>query len=632
MCGINGILSFDNEREGSDLSSLVENMNDLVSHRGPDDEGVWSNISGNVCLGHRRLSILDLSTNGHQPMTKDGITIVFNGEIYNFEKLKLSIKNYRFVTNTDTELLLALYIEKGKNLLQEIEGMFAFAIWDSHKKGMFLARDRIGKKPLYYNNFDGLFSFSSEVRSLLSLPWQDSKLDEQALNYFLTFGFTPPPLTMFSKIFKLEQGKYLWVDSNGNVDESTYWKPLFSQTPGSESGLVNKIRDSIGQSMKLRMVSDTPIGIFLSGGVDSTAVATLMKEETSEKIKSFSIGFKGMPDHDETQDARKTADRLGFDHFEKIVSKNDMKSMIKEVIEIFDEPLADPTSIPIYFLTKMAKEEGVKVILTGDGPDELFLGYHRWSKYVKAYPWYNIYKALPFFIKSPVYNFLKTHIKSQRFSELIYRGTYNQELFWGRAPSFKEGTKRRMLTDSFIDRNNNTSCSDYIENLRYEYNSLTKKTISSDGNWMAFIGLRFAIPNYYMHRADKLGMWNSVELRAPFLDSDFVNLALSIQPRWKVRNKHSKYIFKRSLEGVVPHDILYKKKMGFSVPLAEWGGDIMIDYIDQNLDAFCQDYDIFNKLEVNEIVNNFKNGDLALVNNVWNIYYLIAWINRWISK
>ncbi len=631
MCGINGIFPLGGKRaEG--LALRVETMNDLIRHRGPDDEGVWSDPQGYVCLGHRRLSIIELSRRGHQPMVlPDGTAIVFNGEIYNFRELKKALPDFDFQSDSDTELILALYQQKGADCVDDLIGQFAFVIWDPKKRGLFIARDRIGKKPFYFTSLGGNFAFSSEIRSLLSLPYVKGKLDEKAFYYFLTFGFVPPPMTMFDGIAKLEQGHSLWVDENGVGEPKPYWSVKFQDTPNSETELIDAIRQQIERSMDLRMVSDVPVGIFLSGGVDSTGIATMMKARTDNPVRSFSISFADQPDYDEAADARATAKRLGLDHHERVVTRDDMRKMIGDIVGVLDEPLADPTCIPIYFLSEMASQKKTKVVLTGDGPDELLLGYRNWRRYYKAYPWFRRYSKLPGVLKSAGLSLGRKLTDSPRMVDMLYRANRGQEMFWGSASSFRESEKTGLLHPEFAERARQWDCHDVVAGLRADYDRESGGFDGSDPNWMAYLGLRFMIPNFYMHRADRLGMHHSVELRAPFLDHNFVNLALSIRSEWKIRNNVPKYILKRAFEGLVPDKVLYQQKKGFCVPLREWGEDIMVSYIMENLDEVCSKSRLLNKQALIAQVEEFKRGNSLLADNMWTLYFLIAWMQRWIT-
>ena len=615
------------------MTQLVEKMNDLLRHRGPDDEAAWSLRQAGVFLGHRRLSILDVSPRGRQPMVApDGTAIVFNGEVYNFRELKRSLPEYPFYSDTDTELVLALYQEKGERCLDELTGMFAFAIWDPEKNGLFLARDRIGKKPLYYHTSEsGRFAFSSEIRALACLPWISSEIDRKAFYYFLTFGFTPAPMTMFKGIAKLDPGTAMWVGSNGAESPRPYWKARLYETADSEEALVAALMERLERSVDLRMVSDVPVGVFLSGGVDSTGMATLMRKRTNAPIRSFSISFAGEPAYDEAGLARATAERLGLDHHERVVTRADMREMIETIAGVLDEPLADPTCVPLYFLSEMARSFDTKVVLTGDGPDELLLGYRNWSRYRRAYPLFRAYGRLPRWVRQAGLGLVRWAASSARLIEMFHRASLGQELFWGSAPSFRESEKQGLLSAGLAERAREWDCHDEIATLRAEYDLLVRDggPGNGDANWMAYVGLRFNIPNFYLHRADRLGMCHSVELRAPYLDHDFATLALSIPAKWKVKGGEPKYILKRAFQGLVPDEVLRRAKRGFCVPMREWGGDVMTDGIMGGMDVITSGSGLLSRKAIETQVIRFRNGDASLTRNMWNLYFLIAWMQRW---
>ncbi|MBL0102469.1 MAG: asparagine synthase (glutamine-hydrolyzing) [Bacteroidetes bacterium] len=388
MCGINGILSFGNGIEEG--RALINSMNTAIRHRGPDDQGYWSTENRKLHFGHLRLSIIDLSPAGHQPMiTSNGTVIVFNGEIYNYLELKNRFfKDVKLNSDSDTEILLLLYEKFGEACVDYLNGMFAFAIWNPSKEELFIARDRVGKKPFYYTFADGKFAFSSELKALLTLPWVPRKLDEKALYHFLTFNMLAPPQTMFEGIAKLEPGHLLTVSKNGEYRRREFWEVKYDQTVESKSDkdLESLVSSSLEKAVGYRMMSDVPVGAFLSGGVDSSAIVAYMARLTGRPVNTFSIGFEGQQNYDERFYASKVAKLFNTNHSEIIVNDSDIEKFLPHVVDIFDEPMADETCIPIYFLSQKARESGSIVVLTGDGSDELFAGYRNWRKYIKLFP------------------------------------------------------------------------------------------------------------------------------------------------------------------------------------------------------------------------------------------------------
>lgn len=633
MCGINGFLSFGNSIDNG--KAFVDGMNTCISHRGPDDKGYWATEDRKLHFGHLRLSIIDLSPAGHQPMiTATGTAIVFNGEIYNFNELREKyFKGLNFNSTSDTEILLLLYEKFGESCVDFLNGMFAFAIWNSQKKELFIARDRSGKKPFYYSFSNGKFSFSSELKALLTLPWIDRKLDDQSLYHFLTFNMLAPPQTMFEGINKLAAGHTLTISQDGSHRSREFWEVHYDSSISTmdESELVDLVNSSLKKAVDYRMVSDVPVGAFLSGGVDSSAIVALMSQKTNIPINTFSVGFDGQQNYDERYYAAKVAAMFKTNHEEIIVTANDIEQFLPKVVDIFDEPLADETCIPIYFLSQKARSSGSIVVMTGDGSDELFAGYRNWKKYIRMAPWYENYSKMPMAVRQLILSGGKLLKPNSNVVEMLSRSAKGQDFFWLGARSFKEATKSKFLNDGF--RNNLIEKDSY--SVIAEYKKSYEKARLASGrkfnytDWMCYLGFKYIVPNYYLSRMDRLGMANSIEIRSPFLDYEFVNMALSISSKHKLVHDEPKYILKKSLEKILPAEILYRKKMGFCVPIREWSGEIMIDYIDKNLKVFCEMHPQFRYSELNNLLQQLKSGKETSVNKLWTMYFLIAWFKRW---
>ncbi len=634
MCGINGFISLTGDPVDQAVTHL-EAMNVALAHRGPDDSGKWSDPSGLVHLGHRRLSILDLSPDGHQPMISgNGNVIVFNGEIYNFLELRQRFfSGYNFRSKSDTEILLLLYEKFGAECVQHLNGMFAFAIWDQQKSELFMARDRAGKKPLYYTLSNGVFAFSSELKALLGLPWVKRETDAESLYHFLTYNLLPPPLTMFRDINKLPPAHYIKLGKSGKPEITRYWEVEYENLSGaSADSIAERVLTSLRQAVNYRMVSDVPVGAFLSGGVDSSAIVALMTTNASYPVKTYSIGFEGQPDYDELRYASKIAALFGTDHHERIVQSKDLLDFLPHVVDAFDEPLADATCIPIYFLSETARKKGTIVVLTGDGSDELFAGYRNWQKYIRLYPRYRKYLRLPLFIRRFVAAASSFWDELSPEHEILNRAALGQEFFWGGAKSFKESTKRNFLSEAFNRECARLNSYSVIQDYRAMYEAVNRGDRKfSDTDWMCYLGFKFNIPNYYLHRMDRLGMANSIEIRSPFLDADFVNLALSIDSSLKSADAEPKYILKKCLSTVLPPEILYRKKMGFNVPLREWAGEVLIDYIETNLSEFCKDNPQFSEQGLRNQLRRLERGDTGVTNTLWTVYFLMAWFRRWMN-
>lgn len=633
MCAINGFFNYSRiTLRGA--QEHIARMNAAVSHRGPDDSGVWNNSDGTVWLGHQRLSILDLSEKGHQPMiSRRGSVIVFNGEIYNFQQLRQKLPMHDFISDTDTEVLLQLYDQDGHRALDPLNGMFAFAVWDEQKGELFLARDRVGIKPLYFTTLGGVFSFSSEIKALLTLPWVKAELDEDALYDFLTFNCVPPPATMFRHIFKFPPGHKMVVGANGITRHEPYWRvPYNDPSIANEDAARALISDGLDEAVGLQMISDVPVGAFLSGGVDSSAIVALMSKKTSVPIRTYSIGFQDSADYDERKYAEIISRRYSTDHHERIVTPQDLVEFLPRVVDIFDEPLADATSIPIYFISQLAARDGTKVVLTGDGADELFCGYRNWvNNYVRQQPLYSGFSHLPRWLQSLAVGAHGLFFQHTPRHEILSRALHRQEFFWGGAGGFKEATKRSFLSEAYRRRLGARNSHDVVAGYRDVFNNISKSRHDDLVDWMCYLGLSFVVPNIFLYRADHLGMANSIELRVPYLDHHFVETALSIPSRYKVANNEPKYILKRSLEHILPRDILYRKKQGFCVPLDEWSRDYLLSYVETHLDSFCRDTGLFDADGLRAQVRAVKRGGSSYVFTLWNIYFLMVWFKKWLG-
>jgi len=634
MCGINGIISLSGA-EIPDPERLIAGMNSAIAHRGPDDLGYWTAPGLRLALGHRRLSILDLSSAGHQPMsTGDGHVISYNGEVYNYTELKERFfPGHAFRSGSDTEVILELLKKQGTSALSLIQGMFAFAYWNPDKAELLLARDRMGKKPLYYSATNGYLSFSSEIKALLSLPWMQASPDEEALYHFLTFNQLPPPFTLFKGIRKLAPGHYLKI-SRSSIEEVKFWEITPEDlTSLNRNEVADRLYDTLEAAVNKRMVSDVPIGAFLSGGVDSSAVVAFMSNIGGRKVTTYSVGFDGMESYDEREAARSIASRYATDHHEISVSAAEIAGTLPEIIDIFDEPMADATCIPIHFISRLARSKGTPVVLTGDGADELFAGYRSWQRYIRLYPHYHRYLQLPKVVRKIAYAGVTALQKeSNLLQEMLLRASEGQEFFWGGARAFKESVKRELLTPEFNASTRNYHSYAVIESYRREFDQLKKKSHWLDDTaWMCFLGLKFQIPAKYLYRMDRLGMANSIEIRNPFLDTDMVNLAFSFPSRLKYENNEPKYILKKCLERMLPTEILYRKKMGFCVPLQEWAGDIMLDYTITHMRDFSRNTGLFSEDGIQKEIDAIRKGRTTHTNQLWTIYFLMAWFKRWMN-
>jgi asparagine synthase (glutamine-hydrolysing) len=439
-------------------------------------------------------------------------------------------------------------------------------------------------------------------------------------------------MTMFKGIHKFHPAHWMKVGKDGIREYKAYWEVEYRDAePRREEELAAEVLEGLRSAVSYRMVADVPVGAFLSGGVDSSAIVALMSGMTSVPVKTYSIGFEGQPEFDERVFAERISKKFGTDHYERTVTPDDIRDYLPRVVEVFDEPMADATCIPIHFIAEKARQNGTIVVLTGDGSDELFAGYRNWMRVARLYPAFERFRSLPALLKRSVAGLHGLLDSTSPRYEILSRAARDQEFFWGGAKSFKESSKRDFLSDDYNARTAGLDSHSVITTFREHYSEADRRSRRDPIDWMCYLGYRFNVPNYYLHRMDRLGMAHSIEVRTPFLDYRFVNLALNIPAEWKIRNGEPKWILKRSLEGLLDRDILYRKKRGFNVPLKAWAGDLMVDYISKNLKSFCNDFPQFRYEGLHRQVERLRSGNEQVANTLWTLYYLMAWFRRWLG-
>jgi len=628
MCGFVGIYNYGNSQEIDE--KLIIEMRDTMIHRGPDDCGIYVSPDRKLGLGHRRLSIIDLTPRGRQPMSDNEgkIWIVYNGEVYNFPELRKGLeKKYAFRSRTDTEVLIYLYKEYGKDMVHKLRGMFAFVIWDENKKELWLVRDRIGIKPLYYTFVDGKFIFASEIKAILKDPSVKREVNEEGFYHYLSFLTTPPPQTLFQGIYKIPAGHMLTVDKNGNYELEQYWdvfdnvKPLYRQ---DEKFYTEKLLELLRESVKLRMISDVPIGVFLSGGIDSSTNVALFSEFTND-IKTFSIGFKGQDKYNEFQYARKVADIFKTKHHEVIIDVEDLINFLEQLVYYQDEPIADPVCVPVYFVSKLAKDNGVTVCQVGEGADELFCGYPVWGIMLKLHHLSGYWKSIPLLLRALGLGVLGAIGKGESAPYELLRRAHNKEsIFWGGAEAFNEAQKKSLLSPRLRDKFKNKSSYEVVE--KYYKRFLAESPIQDYLNFMTYLDISFRLPELLLMRVDKMSMAVSLEARVPFLDHKLVEFAMSIPQSVKVKSGELKHIMKKTVEPLIPHEIIYRKKQGFGVPVEEWFFQKLGIFTRQKLIKFSDHRDFFDKSGIEKMLIKAK-GD-----KLWFLLNFAMWYERWIEK
>jgi len=630
MCGIVGIFNFQKKSKVNEL--LLIKMRDEMVHRGPDDCGLWISDGGFTGLAHRRLSIIDLSHSAAQPMCNEDKTIwvVFNGEIYNHAEIRIELvkKGHSFKTDhSDTEVIVHGFEEWGINCLQKFRGMFAIGIWDDIKKELWLIRDRIGIKPLYYTINDGSFIFASEIKSLLTDRNIKREVNEEAFYHYLSFLTSPSPQTMFKNIKKLSAAHYLKIDSRGDIKINCYWDVFDFISPlsdVSETCIAERLIDELRVSVKYRAISDVPVGIFLSGGIDSSINAALFSEGRLDTVDTFTIGYEGKnPSYlNEFEYARKMAEIIGANHHEKILGADEFIDFLNKLVFHQDEPIADPVCFPIFHVSRLAKENGVTVCQVGEGSDELFMGYPGWLTALKLYKLNSL--PVPHFIKKAGLSLLKLSGRRDSYSyEWLRRSVERLPIFWGGAEAFFEPEKKLLISEKLRKNFKNFSS---FEAIRPIFNSFNEKSWSKTPLcWMSYIDLKFRLPELLLMRVDKMSMAVSLEARVPFLDHKFVEFAMSIPEEIKSGDHELKHILKKSVKGLIPNDIINRSKQGFGVPIYEWFFEKLGTFAREEIVSFANKTDFFDKKYLQVLLkrNNAQ--------KIWYVLNFVLWHRVWIE-
>jgi asparagine synthase (glutamine-hydrolysing) len=624
MCAICGIVNFDHS-EPVDRGT-VEKMTSTLIHRGPDDEGFF--VEGAAGLGFRRLSIIDLS-GGHQPIfNEDGsLAIVFNGEIYNYRDLaaQLAAAGHTFSSKSDTETILHAYEQYGDNCVDHLRGMFAFAIWDRRRQRLFAARDRVGIKPLYYYRGARFLAFASEIKALLEAPGIPREVDPEAFDQFLTQRYVPGPRTMFKDIFRLQPGHTLAVDRAG-VHIRKYWDVDYcTRTSASPRQIAAEFDELLDESVRLRLISEVPLGLFLSGGLDSSAIlAKLHKVTEGRTIKTFSVGYDASGGRDEQiselEYARIAANAFGADHHELRVSANDFAEFIPNLVWHLDEPLADASCIPLYFVSKLAREH-ITVVLSGEGADEILGGYGIYPKMLALDRMNRNVPALgrlagklaPFSSAEPLRRYLR--LAGQPLED-GYRGVCR---------GFGIESRRRLIGDTRVKR----SEQQLTEIFRGHFQAAGK---ASPLNRMLYVDTKVWLPDDLLLKADKMTMATGVELRVPFLDHKLVEFAASLPDSSKISRHGGKSLLRKAMRGVLPKTILERPKNGFGVPLASWLRGPLRQFTRDHLlstDAACRSW--VDAAEMKRIVEQHEQGRADRSQELWALLVFEFWHSHFIN-
>ena len=617
MCGITGIFKFNGK---VDIESISE-INNTLEHRGPDNGAV--KVFDNVGLGHRRLSIIDLSKSADQPMNcdKDRYTIVFNGEVYNFKELKNRLKSegVTFNTNSDTEVVLKAYINYGKNAFSMFNGMFALAIFDNLEKELVLVRDQFGIKPLYIFQNASLLIFSSEKKAILKFNDLNININKQALLEYIWFGNPLGDNTIYKEINELEPGSFLKISKNKIIKEKFFNINKINELNISEKEAVNKIKILFEKSIKRHLISDVPVGIFLSGGIDSSAITAYASKHYKGNLKTYSIAFDYDKGNNELSLASKIAKKFNTDHTEFHIKGDNLIEVIEELVKCHDEPFGDAADIPLYLLTNKLKGK-VKVVLQGDGGDEFFGGYSRYNTIKNISKW-KMLSFLPKLIKNS-----RTHntraLMFQRFLNAI-----NQK------DKYIRNALLLTMESSYTNpiRILNRNIQKQLENLNPfdRYKKVYKKYSKSldDSQALFYTDSQIILKDTFFEKVDKSTMANSIEVRVPFIDKDLTEFALSLPSSLKTKNGIQKYLLKKSMEGVLPNEILYGPKKGFGVPYDVWLRTSLKKYFFSQIST-KKSKKYINIDEVKSMFNLHENkkGNFGFL--LWKTLILCVWLNQ----
>lgn len=608
MCGFIGCIHDDAVELTEADQQLFKNMNDIITHRGPDDEGFFHDE--HIQFGFRRLSIIDIES-GHQPLTYENerYWIIFNGEIYNYVELREQLleEGLTFETSSDTEVIVALYSHMKEKAVEQLRGMFSFVIWDKKEQSLYGARDPFGIKPFFYLEEKGRTYFGSEKKSIL-LAMNDPKLNAQSVQHYMTYQFVPEPETMTDRVRKLEPGHYFTKKLGEPMEVSRYWKAAFKPVQKTESEFVQEIKDVLIDSVNMHMRADVPVGSFLSGGIDSSIIASIAKQ-FHPNIKTFSVGFQ-REGFSEIDVAKETADKLGVENISYVITPEEYMKELPKIMWYMDDPLADPACVPLYFVAREARKH-VTVVLSGEGADELFGGYNIYREPQSL----EVFNKIPAVGKSLLRTLAKIIPEGVKGKSFIERGvTPMEERYIGNAKMFTEEEKRKLLVQ-------------YKEGLNYT--DITKPLYADTVGYdpvdrMQFIDIHTWMRGDILLKADKMTMAHSLELRVPFLDKKVFEVASKIPTSLKTAEGTTKYVLRKAAEGIVPDHVLNRKKLGFPVPIRHWLKNEMYEWTKDIIKNSQTDH-LINKRYVLKLLEEHVQGKMDNSRKIWTVLVFMIW-------
>jgi asparagine synthase (glutamine-hydrolysing) len=644
VCGIVGQYNFGGPADAGVRArdgEIVRRMRDRMSHRGPDDSGLWQNDDGRVVLGHRRLSIVDVSAAGHQPMSsEDGaVWVTFNGEIYNHAALRRDRRlddRHRFKSRSDTEVILHLYEDLELGMADAIDGMFAIGLWDAARARLVLVRDRLGKKPVFYTVAAGRLLFASEVKALLEHPDVPRRVDLEALNQYLTFSNVPEPRTLFEGVRKLPPGHVLTCDASGSVTIRRYWSPLDGAPwapPTDRQEAVERVRELVKDAVRKRLMADVPVGAFLSGGVDSSTNVALMSRLVSEPLQTFTVEFTGFGPKEDFHDvpyARRVASMFGCRHAEVPITAAEAVSWLPEMVAQQDEPLGDPACLPMHFVSRAAHQAGLKVVLVGEGSDEVFCGYPEFPELLRVHdgPW-SLLRRLPRAARRAAKVAAQWTGAPGGRIDLLRRAAEDEPLYLGLDVVFFDWEKRGLYTAAGRSVMRHPAA----ETVRAYYDEIRERQPGADfSQQMSYVELRNRLPELLLMRVDKFSMAHSLEARAPFLDAALVAYALSLPASMKMDGMRTKTVLKDAARAWLPGDVIDREKQGFRVPLPAWlRGDLAAWAEDVLRRSPLRRLGLLDFDHVLGLWRSHQEGKADHSFDLWCLINLSGWYERWVA-
>lgn len=627
MCGIVGVIN-NNSQNKKEFENILGAMRDTMIHRGPDGYGTWVSDDGSVGLGHRRLSIIDLSDAGKQPMSnpEKSIWVTYNGEIYNHIEIRKELETigYKYKSNSDTETIIYAYQQWGMECFNKFNGMFAIGLWDVKANELLLVRDRVGIKPLFYSFQNSSLFFASEIKAILKHPKIKREISQEGMYHYFSFGSTPAPFTLFENIHKIPAGHCLKYKPGREIKVEEWWNPIWNTsnqpTLKNEDEYSEYIIDLLRDSVRLRTISDVPYGAFLSGGLDSSLITALMTEQTGKSIDTYSIDVEGENPYSEQHYARIVAEKFNSNHFTRTINDKNFEKYFNSGYFNLDEPITTQDFVAMNHLSKLTRDNNTIVVQVGEGSDELFLGYEGLDETINSYyPKLDSFSKLPSFVKKPISS-LSYALNSDK-PDNIYNAAMGREYYWTLSNVFGEKSKRKLFNNGFSKSYDTYDIIGEHYNKFYELANNKNLDISHK---ILYLELKHRLPELLLSRVDKIGMNNSIEARVPFLDYRIVELAFNLPVSYKIKNSTHKFILKKAAEKVLPNEIIYRKKIGFCGSTSQMLTPQLKRFAESTINSNLEDIEeLFNRDYINKLINSGNPG------RIWTLLNFSLWKKTW---